>query len=113
MRAMNNIGWYRDAGGTYTEKIGLTGYGARLQLLSPVCFSSVFFFELQNRLSGQCGRRLLPLFDLTQDQTLTTRVILASGGSRSCPAKTQSMPGPTQQSLSRERKRRTRQGTPR
>ena len=31
MRAMNNIGWYRDAGGTYTEKIGLTGYGARLQ----------------------------------------------------------------------------------
>ena len=26
MRAMNNIGWYRDAGGTVTEKIGLTGY---------------------------------------------------------------------------------------
>jgi len=27
VRALNNIGWNRDAGGTTTEKIGLTGYG--------------------------------------------------------------------------------------
>lgn len=27
LRALNNIGWHRDAGGTYSERIGLTGYG--------------------------------------------------------------------------------------
>ena len=30
VRALNNIGWWRDAGGTVTEKIGLTGYGPNL-----------------------------------------------------------------------------------
>ena len=30
MRAMNNIGWFRDAGGTTTEKLGLTGYGPNI-----------------------------------------------------------------------------------
>ena len=29
IRAFNNMGWNRDAGGTKTEKIGLTGYGPK------------------------------------------------------------------------------------
>jgi len=27
---MNNFGWHRDAGGTVTEKIGLTGFGPNI-----------------------------------------------------------------------------------
>lgn len=30
LRAFNNMGWNRDAGGTTTEKIGLTGYGPNI-----------------------------------------------------------------------------------
>ena len=29
-RAMNNIGWYRDAGGTVSERIGVTGFGPNI-----------------------------------------------------------------------------------
>ena len=32
MRAYNNLGWYRDAGGTITEKIGLTGFGPNINI---------------------------------------------------------------------------------
>jgi beta-glucosidase-like glycosyl hydrolase len=35
LRAMNNIGWFRDAGGTTTEKLGLTGYGKRANKARP------------------------------------------------------------------------------
>ena len=29
-RAMNNIGWFRDAGGTVSERIGVTGFGPNI-----------------------------------------------------------------------------------
>ena len=41
LRAMNNIGWFRDAGGTTTEKLGLTGYGKRANARAPSCMAII------------------------------------------------------------------------